>query len=234
MKRDINRLNIIHNNFYDYSKIHIDLGLFIIIGCPIHGEFKQRYFAHLQGQGCLECAKDKVRKTKIDFVKEANIIHNNKFEYTEDISIFKSVKSYTTIKCPLHGDFKQTVQAHLSGRGCGKCRYMLNNKKFTDWIKYRPNNPGIFYILKCWNDDEIFYKIGITTKDSVDERYGKQRKTMMPYDYEILVEEKSFDKEYIWNKEIENKKKHTPYHYIPKIKFNGSVTECFKKLEYDL
>jgi hypothetical protein len=233
MKRSIEKLNLIHNNFYDYSKTDLNSGVFILIICPVHGEFSQRHSAHAQGQGCLECAKDKVRKTKEDFVKESNIIHNFKFTYVEDVNIFKSLKTYTTIVCPLHGEFRQTVQAHLTGRGCSKCRYMLNNKKFSDWIKYRPNNPGIFYILKCWNTSEIFYKIGITTKNSVNERYGKSRKTMMPYKYEILAEEKSFDKKYIWDKEIEYKKNLSKYHYIPQIKFNGSATECFKQIQYD-
>lgn len=233
MKKNIEKLVLTHNNFYDYSKTDWSSTPFILIICPIHGEFNQRYGAHAQGQGCLQCAKDKVRRTKESFVAEANVIHNFRFTYPEDIIIFKSAKSYTTIVCPLHGEFKQTVQAHLTGRGCSKCRYMLNNKKFSDWIKYRPDNPGIFYILKCWNDTEIFYKIGITTKNSVDARYGKARKTMMPYEYEILVEEKSFDKKYIWDKEIEYKRNLAKYHYIPEIRFNGSVTECFKQVEYD-
>ena len=106
---------------------------------------------------------------------------------------------------------------------------MLNNKRFEDWVKYRPDNPGIFYVLECWNNKEKFYKIGITTKNSVEERYGRKRKTMMPYQYKILIEEKSFDKRYIWDKEIEYKKRLSPFHYSPSIPFNGSVTECFKK-----
>lgn len=230
---EIEKLKLKHNNFYDYSKvIYTKARDFISIICPVHGQFEQRYSAHLQGQSCLQCTKDKVRKTNKTFIVEANIVHNKKYSYPLGDKIFKSIKDYTNIICPLHGEFKQTIQAHLSGRGCSKCRYMFNNKRFEDWIKYRPNNPGIYYIIECFNENEHFYKIGITTKDSVSERYGENRKTMMPYNYNILIEEKNFDKKYIWEKEIAIKKLNIENHYSPNIKFNGSKTECFTKIKH--
>jgi len=50
------RANKIHNNKYDYSKSV--LGGFknnITIVCPIHGEFTQRAYSHLEGRGCFRC-----------------------------------------------------------------------------------------------------------------------------------------------------------------------------------
>ena len=42
---------------------------------------------------------------------------------------------------------------------------------------------GVFYIIKCWNSQECFYKVGITSY-SVKRRYNSKRD--MPYNYEII------------------------------------------------
>ena len=49
----INKANLVHNNFYEYSKTKYSGALNkIIIICPNHGEFEQTPNAHLQGNGC--------------------------------------------------------------------------------------------------------------------------------------------------------------------------------------
>jgi len=55
------RLNIIHNNYYDYSKtIFKSTKDKIIIICPKHGEFIQKATEHLDsGNGCKECFKER-------------------------------------------------------------------------------------------------------------------------------------------------------------------------------
>ena len=59
------------------------------------------------------------RRTKEEFIDEANKIHENKYNYskTNYIKLQKSI----IITCPLHGDFKQLPQNHLKGCGCPKC-----------------------------------------------------------------------------------------------------------------
>lgn len=227
----------VHGDTYDYSKLEYISSdkHYITIGCKKHGFFEQRFGAHYQGQICKQCSLDKKRMLFSDFILKAKSLHNNFFSYPnpDKEEYVPSTQRKVVITCPLHGDFKQIPQAHLKGQGCSKCRYMLNNKRFSDWIQYRPTQPGIFYILKCWNDEELFYKVGITTKKSVKKRFQKAGGVNMPYNYEVILEEVSMDKRYIWDKEIRVKKENVSNHYIPTISFNGSKTECFKTLQYD-
>ena len=57
--------------------------------------------------------------TKEDFIKRANLIHNNKYDY----SLVEYINSFTKVKiiCPIHGEFEQTPSKHLSGSGCKYC-----------------------------------------------------------------------------------------------------------------
>ena len=76
----INKANLKHNNFYDYSKteyIHSEQKIIVI--CPEHGEFEQRADSHLNGNGCPICAKIKnyCEIEIINFLKEKNIVVEN-------------------------------------------------------------------------------------------------------------------------------------------------------------
>jgi very-short-patch-repair endonuclease len=52
----IEEANEVHDNKYDYSKVQYDGWLNkVIIGCPVHGDFKQQSGSHLQGVGCPSC-----------------------------------------------------------------------------------------------------------------------------------------------------------------------------------
>lgn len=52
----IERANIIHSNKYDYSKTKYT-GCYtpVCIICPIHGDFEQKPYLHLYGDGCQKC-----------------------------------------------------------------------------------------------------------------------------------------------------------------------------------
>jgi hypothetical protein len=45
----------------------------------------------------------------------------------------------------------------------------------------------IFYLIRCWANKQLFYKLGITVKNILT-RYGTVR--AMPYEWEILLPEK--------------------------------------------
>lgn len=85
---------------------------------------------------------------------------------------------------------------------------------------------AIFYVLRCYDKDEEFYKVGITVNHILT-RYGSVK--AMPYSWEILLElpasaEETYDMEVQFKTEMED------LHYQPKIKFNGSKTECYTEL----
>jgi len=60
------------------------------------------------------------KKTNEEFVKEANLIHDNKYDYS--ISKYKSAHVDLYIICEEHGIFTKTPNEHCSKRqGCQKC-----------------------------------------------------------------------------------------------------------------
>ena len=53
------------------------------------------------------------------FEQKARIVHNNKYSY--DDVVYINNKTKVLITCPKHGNFLQTPNKHLLGRGCPKC-----------------------------------------------------------------------------------------------------------------
>lgn len=119
----INKSNLIHNNKYDYSKtFYTKNNNKVIITCPIHGDFEQRPYNHYQ-QGCNKCGVEKrseLRKRPlVEFIKQGNKIHNNKYDYSK--VVYTNSNNKVIITCPIHGDFEQKPTSHLNGNGCVKC-----------------------------------------------------------------------------------------------------------------
>lgn len=120
----IQKAKEIHEERYDYSKVkYVDTRTKVIIICPEHGIFEQTPASHLRGKKCPQCANkqngiDK-RKSTDDFIKEAKEIHEEKYDYS--LVEYRGNKYTVTIICPIHGEFKQKPNKHLSGQGCPKC-----------------------------------------------------------------------------------------------------------------
>lgn len=115
----LERARNIHGDKYDYSKSkYKNLKTKIVITCPIHGDFEQKPIKHLSGQGCPVCANN-VRQTTESFIERSRKIHGTKYSY--DKTVYNGRHSKVTITCPIHGDFEQTPNDHLRGRGCRLC-----------------------------------------------------------------------------------------------------------------
>lgn len=82
-----------------------------------------------------------------------------------------------------------------------------------------------FYVIKCFNEKESFFKAGIT-KDSVARRYGSKTggNNIMPYNYEIIVDEITTAHKGLW---LEGHLSKNFKQYSPTIKFAGHM-ECFE------
>jgi hypothetical protein len=63
---------------------------------------------------------------KTEFIRRANIIHNNIYDYT--LSDYKNSRDKIDIICPEHGIFTQMPYNHLLGKGCHHCS---RNQKIT-------------------------------------------------------------------------------------------------------
>ena len=137
----------VHGNHYDYSKVnYVNAKTKITIICPIHGEFEQLPYSHLNGSGCPFCYGS-FKSTDIDFIKKSNKVHNNKYDYSKVNYINNNTK--VIIICPEHGEFEQKPSNHIMGQGCPKCKSKKNKERQTKtnkkFIEESINVHGDFY-----------------------------------------------------------------------------------------
>ena len=117
----IEKAKKVHGDKYDYSKVeYINARKKVCIICPEHGEFYVSPTNHCSAQnkcGCPKCF-GKVFDIK-DFINKAQKIHGDKYDYSK--VEYKNATTKVCIICPEHGEFWQTPNKHLSGRGCPTC-----------------------------------------------------------------------------------------------------------------
>lgn len=68
------------------------------------------------------------------FINKAKIKHNDKYDYSK--VEYKDSLTNVTIICPIHGEFQQTPQNHLRGRGCTLCGNVKKSKKMQMTNEY--------------------------------------------------------------------------------------------------
>jgi hypothetical protein len=118
-----------HGDKYDYTKVvYSNSSTDVIIGCPIHGDFKQRPANHFNSDGCAKCSKlvisEEYKKyTYGEFINESKKLNADRYNY--DLSIDTDKKIYATdkfnITCKIHGIFNQQVNLHIAGANCPRC-----------------------------------------------------------------------------------------------------------------
>lgn len=225
----------VHGDRYDYSLVDYKNNYTKVkIICKKHGEFFQSPNSHLNGSnGCNMCICKRLY-TAGEFVAKSIIVHGNKYDYS--LVDYKGANSKLTIICKIHSEFKQTAGSHLNGNGCPKCANIKTKKRMIDtpngwsisnWddsaLKSKKFDSFKVYIIKCYNDNESFYKIGRTYTTT------KTRFRSFIYKYEII-------KEFIFNTakeafdyESKLKREHKKFKYIPMMRFDGK-SECFSKI----
>lgn len=114
----------VHGDKYKYNNsVYINAKTKICISCPVHGEFWQNASHHIRGHGCPLCSvqtiKSKLSATTEDLIKRATKIHGSKYNYSK--VEYVNAKTKVCIVCPEHGEFLQTPDDHLSGKGCKYC-----------------------------------------------------------------------------------------------------------------
>jgi hypothetical protein len=197
----IYKANIIHNYVYDYNEVsYTNNKMKIKIFCKKHTTyFYQNINSHLRGCGCPKCGKlvtnNKIRGKLDNFIHKANLVHNYSFDYR----FVEYINCYTPVNivCKKHDTlFHQAPSGHLKSSGCKQCTIEIWQKKlnngiigWTDisWINSAKHSVRFesfkVYIIKCWNDDEIFYKIG-KTYQTIKSRFNGIKN--MPYNYDII------------------------------------------------
>jgi hypothetical protein len=109
----------IHKGKFTYEKtIYKTVNEKVIITCPIHGDFEQFAHSHLQGAGCLKCAKF-YQPTTQEFIEKAKKVHGDNYDYSK--VIYKDSNTKIIVVCKEHGEFLITPTNIIKGRGCAKC-----------------------------------------------------------------------------------------------------------------
>lgn len=183
--------------------------------------------------GCPSCNKGaKISLTQKDFEIKAVATHGKDYDYSK--SIYINSRSKISITCAKHGEFLQLAKAHLQGYGCPECgieKAKVASVKGGGWtrsnfVRLCENNKATLYVLKCFNDNESFYKVGITSA-TVKKRYRKN--SYLPYDYEVLFEIND-EAAHIFNLEYRLHDLLKGAKHEPSIHFRGH-TECFTTIK---
>lgn len=224
----------IHGDTYDYSLVdYKSMHTKVKILCPIHGIFEQEPVAHfLQKQGCKKCSLEKIsikqRSSTEIFVNKAKDIHGDRYDYSL-VEYGRNAFDKVKIVCKEHGIFKISPNNFLSkAQNCPICMRRNTGWTRTTWRNSCEGKIAKLYFIRCYNEEESFFKIGITNKDTIEERF--YCKTLMPYKYEILrVLESKDDAIYVYDLERSLHLIHKKVKYEPKIHFAGDK-ECFSEL----
>jgi len=115
---------------YDYSKTIYENRLSnVIIICKIHGEFLQTPRNHLLGIcGCKMCMSRGSQLDTTFFLKKAQIIHGNSYDYS--MVCYENWNKRVKIICSTHGIFEQTPNNHLKPNHCPQCSLIKKSTKF--------------------------------------------------------------------------------------------------------
>lgn len=214
-----------HGDKYLYDLVeYVNSKHKVEIICRQHGSFLQLPAAHVFGQGCPICAGNIKSNTK-EFISKARQIHGDLYDYSQ--TRYASDNEKVLIICNLHGDFEQTAGSHLAARGCPKCAAISNGWSRSVFIrrcKENNNNKGLLYVIRCYGNNEVFYKVGITSM-GIKARFKANK---IPYDYQKIFTVEG-DGASIYNLESSLHKLLATEQYSPAINFDG-YTECFGRI----
>lgn len=175
---------------------------------------------------CPNCSPSK--KLTLEKAKENIALRNENLEVLSE----KIINSNSKLKCQCK-ICKQIFEVHYTNllnsnfHKCFKTNYSASFGKATlnltkDRIDLFSQTPALLYIIKAYDKEEYFYKIGITTK-ALEKRFK-----FFPYKYEIIkIEFLSLYNAIKLEKQYHEKLK--DYKYNPKKTFGGH-TECFTKI----
>lgn len=141
-----------HSTTYSYLNVkYINSHTPVVITCPIHGDFLQKPYVHLNGCGCPRCAGVDKSSTE-EFIKTAIKIHGSKYDYS--LCAYINNRTDLKIKCHKHGIFLQSPNVHIGKQksGCPKCSKQnsakLNTSTTTQFIKNAIKIHGNKYSYK--------------------------------------------------------------------------------------
>lgn len=146
ISKERNKLNNILNskNYKIVDGIYLNSKSSLKVLCLKHNlEFKLNRNDFINDKNnCPSCNKEKQNlKNKQKFINKSIKIHNGFYTY-ENVK-YKTIMDKVVITCPIHGDFKQTPDAHTNGQKCPECRASF----IENYIKELLDKNGIKYVF---------------------------------------------------------------------------------------
>lgn len=148
----------------------------------------------------------------------------DKYDYSEVLYVDNETK--VKIKCPHGHVFWQRPNDHLDSEICPVCFKETSGYSRESFIERSKNRESTCYIIECFDKEEHFYKIGIT---SLDVHLRFEGTSKLPYDYKV-IHEMYGSPGWVWDKEKELHRINKQNKYKTLKHFSGE-TECFSKLE---
>ena len=227
----INSANLVHNFKYDYSEtVYTTAKSLVKIKCPIHGLFEIQPSNHLCGKGCMLCGRESAsfqrRLSNDEVIERFKNVHRGLYDY-DNVVYDGDAHELLDIICREHGLFKQSYANHNNGQGCHVCAREFSPRLKRGFVKSgETKNYASIYLIRCYDQSEEFYKIGITTKD-IKVRFSGQ--SSLPYDYDLLDLFISSPSS-IWDIEKVMHRIYKEVKYIPLKQFGG-MYECFSYVD---
>jgi hypothetical protein len=151
----------------------------VLVFCEKHNNVETSCYSLLSKQRiypCLRCSEENRVKNKClsidDIINRLEQKYNYRYKYIFP-NEYKNKKTKITIDCPIHGEFKRSVQKLLNGQHCSKCKL---EKLIDDNILVGGYNEKLFekkpiikekkcylYYLRINNGN--LFKIGISVND---------------------------------------------------------------------
>lgn len=160
------------------------------------------------------CVASAMQRRHQNFMKLLELTYED-FDYDfSQVRFDKDVDSIVRIHCSKHGWINTKAKKLLAGRGCVAC----NRDSLMD-------QGAMVYIIRCFDEHEEFYKIGITTK-SLERRFIHP--SSLPYDYEVLSLQNG-DRKKLYKFEHRLHCELKAFRYTPRKYFTGR-TECYRDI----
>ena len=171
----------------------------------------------------------KHKKTLEEVISEFYAVHGDRYDYSK--VVYTGRENKVTIECPDHGQFDMRCRVHLkSDYGCPMCasEQMDRGVGSIGCINFKvaeknKHIPYYVYLLRLWDDNESFFKVGLTKVGSESRRLRDIRRyynveIITLYEYPLDI---AFELEQFILSEVDR--------YKPSKMFGG-YTECFKSI----
>ena len=115
-------INVHGKGKFDWSEVKYKGPLVpVTVICNEHGPFSITPRTHITGKKhCPSCYNNPLLVELASTLESrCKHVHGEKYEYKDAVYLARSSK--IVIACPKHGNFRQRVDNHLSGKGCPKC-----------------------------------------------------------------------------------------------------------------